>query len=719
MYFQNHPFLPIFKWQTRPFLLFSFLYLLASVPSFGQTGTEGFYKDVFIDGGVYLAAAGQREADSLGLSYEHIQTEDSFYQNLVMVKNYMDDNGVLLYPDGSPRFRLLYTNGGYGNHGRTLTSLGRRQIQHFFYQGGSYSGSCNGAALAGSGQHNYGLWTGATYGTDIGNPSSNTATSHYLPPNSVVHNYGNFPGQMHNILHSGGYYFPNPGPMTDVLSRYKGSYYNNQGNLISLDGLPSVVAHKLSNNSGRLVISGSHPEYAPTAVEEQHDLMEAFFQYALDGLGDPRLKATLSNGIPHDVDETAANLQWTNYSNYSRIKIGDKQYHHFKMQLNSSPWLMLELDGAAGYHLNLYARQGSEKVFASNATYSATTVNDDQVLLMPNPGPGEWHFSVECATSVTATWDQNAGTYTYTEEVPGILNGVSYSIEATMLNSPPTVSFSGLAPSYCINDAPAALSGQPTGGSFSGPGIVGNSFDPAIAGFGTHNITYTWSNISHSQSVTVAPGSGPAPIITGPSHVDLGPSLIYTFMADGHPDVEDYNWTFNNVGSFYLVSYILDASGRKIGINAGHPCGTQPDTKGGSEYLNIPAQNVIINCTATYCGGTQVSGSHTATYAFIQFPADPCSFEQSKKAGSLQVQASDFLLFPNPTNGTFQVQASNPLGATAMVTVIDAQGRTVQQYRFPEGNRQLGIDLSGAEAGIYLVQIATSSESIVKKVVLK
>lgn len=718
MYFQKQLLLPLHKRPASPFSLLLLLFFSFSAPAHGQT--EGFYKDLFIDGGVYLAAAGQLEADSLGLSYEHIQTEDSVYQNFVMVKNYMDDNGVLLYPDGSPRFRLLYTNGGYGNHGRTLTYTGRRQIQHFFNHGGSYSGSCNGAALAGSGPHNYNLWSGVTVGTDIGNPNSSSPTSHYLPSNSVVHNYGNFPGEMHNILHSGGYYFPNPGPFAEVLSRYKGSYTGNQGQTVPLDGRPSVVAYKLSNSAGRLVISGSHPEYAPIVVEEQHDLMEAFFQYALDGLGDPRLKATLSNGVPYQVDETAVDFQWANYSNYARIKIGDKQYHHFEMQANGVPWLMLELDGAAGYHLNLYARRGTDKVFASNATYSATTVGDDQVLLLPNPGPGEWHFSVECATSVTAAWDANTGTYVYTEEVPGVLNGVAYTIEASMLNAPPAVSFSGLAASYCINDGPVTLSGQPAGGTFSGPGMVGDSFDPSLAGFGTHTITYTWSGISHSQSVTVAPGSGPAPVITGPAHVDLGPSLVHTFMADGHPDVEDYDWSFNNVGSFYLVGYVLDGQGRRIGVKAGHPCGTDPDTKTGTEFLNVPAQTVTVNCTANYCGGTRVSSSHTATYAMVQYlVVDPCSFGDDKKTGPSLPQAADFLLFPNPANRTFQVQAAQPLAAAATVTVVDAWGQTVRQLRFPKGSRRLRIDLHGAAAGIYLVRLTTGASAVVKKVVLR
>jgi len=56
------------------------------------------------------------------------------------------------------------------------------------------------------------------------------------------------------------------------------------------------------------------------------------------------------------------------------------------------------------------------------------------------------------------------------------------------------VSFSGLANEYCSNALPVSLTGSPSGGIFSGPGISGNSFDPALAGLGTHTIVYTYTN---------------------------------------------------------------------------------------------------------------------------------------------------------------------------------------------------------------------------------
>ncbi|MFT5821855.1 MAG: gliding motility-associated-like protein [Crocinitomix sp.] len=49
----------------------------------------------------------------------------------------------------------------------------------------------------------------------------------------------------------------------------------------------------------------------------------------------------------------------------------------------------------------------------------------------------------------------------------------------------------GLDPTYCVTDEPTDLTGDPGGGTFSGPGIFGSTFDPGTAGVGIHTITYT------------------------------------------------------------------------------------------------------------------------------------------------------------------------------------------------------------------------------------
>ena len=42
----------------------------------------------------------------------------------------------------------------------------------------------------------------------------------------------------------------------------------------------------------------------------------------------------------------------------------------------------------------------------------------------------------------------------------------------------------------CASDAAISLSAHDMGGIWSGPGIAGNTFDPAISGHGNHTISY-------------------------------------------------------------------------------------------------------------------------------------------------------------------------------------------------------------------------------------
>jgi hypothetical protein len=59
----------------------------------------------------------------------------------------------------------------------------------------------------------------------------------------------------------------------------------------------------------------------------------------------------------------------------------------------------------------------------------------------------------------------------------------------------PTVSATASMNFVCIADDTVQLSGSPTGGTFSGPGVIpGDEFDPVAAGVGTHNVVYTYTD---------------------------------------------------------------------------------------------------------------------------------------------------------------------------------------------------------------------------------
>ena len=76
-------------------------------------------------------------------------------------------------------------------------------------------------------------------------------------------------------------------------------------------------------------------------------------------------------------------------------------------------------------------------------------------------------------------------------------NPVTSNTITSVVNPLPEVSWTGFDPdTLCIEDwGPVTLSGAtPAGGTYSGDGVVDNVFDPAQAGTGTHEITYTYSD---------------------------------------------------------------------------------------------------------------------------------------------------------------------------------------------------------------------------------
>ncbi len=79
--------------------------------------------------------------------------------------------------------------------------------------------------------------------------------------------------------------------------------------------------------------------------------------------------------------------------------------------------------------------------------------------------------------------------YTYTNQT-GCSSSASKQV--TVL-AKPTASILGLNSSYCQSTNSYSISGLPAGGSFNGPGILGNNFIPYYSGIGTHTIAYRYT----------------------------------------------------------------------------------------------------------------------------------------------------------------------------------------------------------------------------------
>jgi len=428
--------------MRRLLILLTVMLLLAGTAA-AQSHGRGYYKDLFMDSGIMLTSRTDLPvAELLGLSMEafistrHSYTEpyrftatDTLRQRELIAGSPVDENGILLYPDGQPRFRMVYMNGGRaGKHGTSLEEAGRQAYRDFVSAGGSYLGSCAGAFLAsggvlspGSGKIEktdvyLGLWPGYTTSTEL----NNSFTALDLEPGRDW--AGCFdPGAwapLDSTRHNGGCFAAEPFPSgTEVLARY-----NTGGRKLerNINGLPCIWAYKASGESGRIILCGSHPEGAREGANL--NLMAALVRYALAGNGTPRLKAQLRPGEARNMADRG---------NPAYAPLGDRQYHHFCIDVPDGVGKMVvDLKGVVGsddFDLYLFAgRDGF--AYGDNAAWRNIGERVDKKLEIASPKPGKYYISVFCATTVISSMGKYGVEYSGRTDV---LNGVPYTIKVT------------------------------------------------------------------------------------------------------------------------------------------------------------------------------------------------------------------------------------------------------------------------------------------------
>ncbi len=400
---------------------------------------KGYYKEVFMDGGVALTSRRHLPATQLidieidnfvSADIKKLTKADTLQQKSIFCGNKHDTNGRLLYPDGAPRYRMIYVNGGKsGAHARSLAEEGRQRIQEYIAAGGSYVGTCAGAYIASSGSVRstglkysdiyWGLWPGWAQSTRL--TKSNTAMK--LPKKSPLLRYFDFGRDrtVEEVRHNGGCsaYDGNDNKMpkgTEVLARY---IFDNTDR-VKIDGKASVWSYKANKESGRIVMCGSHPEGVATG--ERLEFMAAMMLYAMDGNPAPKVKGTLKGGEVREMNK----LTEDNDPAYTRI--GDRQYHHFRLEVpRKCKKMTITLEGykgTRGLNLTLCAKRG-ELAFHDNTLIKSVGPYCKERIVVENPKAGEWFTSVFCESTPITTVTKY-GTH-YRGRI-GVLNGVPYKI---------------------------------------------------------------------------------------------------------------------------------------------------------------------------------------------------------------------------------------------------------------------------------------------------
>lgn len=427
-------------------LLFATVMLLAVCSASAQNNTKGYYRDVLIDGGIGLSSKWYIPATIyLDLSTHTLlsvtddkdySSLDTLYQNSVFIGNEYDENGYLLYPDGAPRFRVLYVNGGSSfAHGKSVGEKGRENIMQFILNGGSYVGTCAGSALSSKGviwdegfrrqEEYFAIWPGVIRRSE----ANKIYTGMNFPKKSPLLKYYDFGGDLHidSLLHNLGNhaYRELDWPAgTEILATYETDTLNLER---KIGGEPSIWAYRPTANSGREVMCGSHPESIPYG--ERLHLMSAMLQYAMDGNGYPTVKAELSNGEERVMDRS------THDNQPELTKIGDKQYHHFLVRVpKKAKSLTITLKAVPSTQTDSTYKEPDLFLFAHRGKFAYKGESDIQnisngigkTITIHKPKSGDWYISVFCNTTVDTEETKYGTRYTGRLDV---LNGVPYIIQ--------------------------------------------------------------------------------------------------------------------------------------------------------------------------------------------------------------------------------------------------------------------------------------------------
>ena len=151
-----------------------------------------------------------------------------------------------------------------------------------------------------------------------------------------------------------------------------------------------------------------------------------------------------------------------------------------------------------------YILTGTDSIGCSNTAMITVTVN---ALPVASLGPdlsqcgspvildagniGSMYLWSNASTTQTITVS-NSGTYIVV--VTNVNGCIGSDTVVITINALPTLMILASSQVYCTTDLPGSLSANPTGGVWTGPGVVGNSFDPLVAGFGLHTVMYSYTD---------------------------------------------------------------------------------------------------------------------------------------------------------------------------------------------------------------------------------
>ena len=340
-------------------------------------------------------------------------------------------------------------------------------------------------------------------------------------------------------------------------------------------------------------------------------------------------------------------------------------------------------------------------------------------------GPGVNGDSFDPAQAIIG---DNEVTYTLTQA-----NGcISTTTQVIAVFDVANSDFIGLEPITCITEGVVELLPASPGGVFSGPGVSGTSFDPAVAGIGEHTVVYD-INLGDCQSET----SISTTVLLGPDASFTGLSEAYCENADivselicvntpaefSGPGVvgNEFNAQSAGVGEHTVTCSYTDAFGctgissQSVAVNplpivditvSGDLMSATAAQQGATyQWWNCDTQLPVDGATSEDFTITDPSQNGNYSVAVTLNGCDAmseCVLLLIESVDEVQVDWSAGI-FPNPANATLTVWSSRP----AMCTLYNTVGSRVASFRMI--GTQHSLEVGQLPAGLYQVVLEDGS----------
>ena len=248
----------------------------------------------------------------------------------------------------------------------------------------------------------------------------------------------------------------------------------------------------------------------------------------------------------------------------------------------------------------------------------------------------------------------------YTVTASGICGSQSASIPVTVI---PSGNPAWTAPSpLCTNVAPVDLTTLitgTTGGSWTGTGVMGSSFDPAGLS-GNYTVTYTTGTVpcQKNQQHTITVLATPNPQITV-----VGPTSICTYqtaqLSASSAVGGNYTWS---TGS-HATSFNITSSG-SYWVNVLNPDGCSGSDTQSVAITNYPSPNPVITpATPVICNGQAVNLS--TTVPFIAYNWNTGSNASSASAAT----AGPYSVIVQDANGCIDTANTTVIASNIQVNI--------------------------------------------------